>query len=74
MNKVKFSQLSPGDIYTMTTNLYIDCLISGELNASSFKPIAHYKRRFIPIRWYQKLLFWTWIKKIDLVDIEFVGG
>lgn len=75
MTKVTCANLSPGAIYTMTTDTYINALMSGELDGALFKPINHYKRRVVPSYWYEKLFFWVvWFKKEDLVDIEFIGS
>ena len=67
-------QLKPGDIFTISTDQYIRCLEKDELDYTKFKLINHYKKRFIPRKWYKKLMFWQWIKMVDLVDIEFVGN
>lgn len=74
MQEVMCYQLRPGDVFTMATDQYIRCLVKNELDHTKYKPINHYKKRFIPKRWYKKLMFWQWIKKIDLVDIEFIGN
>ena len=71
---VVFHQLAPGDIFTMPITKLACCLMTNQINMSYFKVINVYNQRFIPKQWHKKLMFWQWIKKIDLVDIEFVGG
>lgn len=74
MQEVTCYQLRPGDIFTMPPDQYIRCLVKNELDHAKFKPINYYKKRLIPKQWYKKLMFWQWIRMVDLVDIEFVGN
>lgn len=38
-----------------------------------FKVVHVYNKRLIPKQWYKKLMFWQWIRIVNLVDIKFVG-
>lgn len=67
-------QLTPGDVFTIPTTELAYCLMTNQINMNYFKAIHIYNRRFIPKQWYKKLMFWQWIKMVDLVDIEFVGN
>lgn len=73
-NSTKIVQLNKGDVFTIPTTELAYCLITNQINMNYFKVIHVYNRRFIPKQWYKKLMFWQWIKMVDLVDIEFVGG
>lgn len=73
-NQIKAITLRNGDIFTLDTKTYIRCLVSNQIDVSKFKPIRLCTRRLIPKQWYKKLMFWQWIKMVDLVDIEFIGN
>lgn len=67
-------QLTPGDVFTMPTTKLAYCLMTNQINMNCFKVVRIYNQRFVPKRWYRKLMFWRWIKMVDLVDVEFTGN
>lgn len=72
--RVVCHQLTPGDVFIMSATKLAYCLMTNQININYFKVIRVYNRRFIPKQWYKKLMFWQWIKMVDLVDIKFVGN
>lgn len=72
-NSAKIVQLSKGDIFTISTTKLAYCLMNNQINMKYFKVVHVYNKRLIPKQWYKRLMFWKWIKMIDLVDIEFIG-
>lgn len=71
-NSIKIVQLNKGDIFTMSTIKLAYCLMTNQINMNYFKVIRVYNQRFVPKQWYKKLMFWQWMRMVDLVDIEFV--
>ena len=67
-------QLHKGDIFTISTTKLAYCLLTNQINMDCFKVVHVYSKRLIPKRWYRKLMFWRWIKMVDLVDVEFTGN
>lgn len=67
-------QLTPGDIFTMSATKLPHCLMTDQINMNYFKVVRVYNQRLIPKQWYKKLMFWKWIRMVDLVVIEFVGN
>lgn len=67
-------QLHKGDIFTISTTKLAYCLLTNQINMDCFKVVHVYSKRLIPKKWYKKLMFWQWIKMVDLVDIEFTGN
>lgn len=73
-NPTKIVQLNKGDVFTMPTTELTYCLMTNQINMNYFKVVRVYNQRFVPKQWHKKLMFWQWIRMVDLVDIEFVGG
>lgn len=73
-NSTKIVQFSKGDVFTISTTKLAYCLMTNQINMNYFKVIRVYNQRFVPKQWHKKLMFWQWIRKVDLVDIKFVGN
>lgn len=67
-------QLHKGDIFTISTTKLAYYLMINQINTDCFKVVNVYNKRLIPKQWYRKLMFWRWIKMVDLVDIKFTGN
>lgn len=66
-------KLHKGDIFTIPPTQLAYCLMDNQIDMNKFKIVHVYSKRLVPRKWYKKLMFWKWIKMIDLVDIEFIG-
>lgn len=71
---IKLVYFHKGDVFTISTAQLAYCLMTNQINTDCFKVVHVYNKRLIPKQWYRKLMFWRWIKMVDLVDVEFTGN